>query len=239
VRRKKVSDQVSTGSQPNKSSRVILTALLLIGIPVLAFVAYLLIAPEATPTSTTTNTGAAIVDNDDFYDGSNVIDPPRELEDFTLTAQTGDPLSLSELRGRMVLMFFGYTHCPDFCPATLLTYRRIEEMLGENAGEVAFVFISVDGERDTPEVVAGYLVERGVADFVTGLTGDEATVQRVGTDYGLYVDILRGAETDDDYLVDHSVGSYLIDREGRMVMTYDFGTEASVIAEDIQQKLGV
>jgi protein SCO1 len=231
-----MSDQVS--SQPNKSSRVMLMALLLIGVPVIALVFYLLAAQGGNPTPATTNTGAAIVGNEDLYDGSTIIDPPRQLEDFTLTTQTGDPLSLSELRGRMVLLFFGYTHCPDFCPATLLTYRRIEEMLGDNADEVAFVFITVDGERDTPDIVADYLDERGVADFVTGLTGDEATVQRVGTDYGLYVDILRGTETDEDYLVDHSVGSYLIDGEGRMVMTYDFGTEASVIAEDIQQQVG-
>lgn len=181
-----------------------MTALLLIGVPAVAFVLYLL---AATSPPTTTNTGAAIVDSQNVYDGSTVIDPPRQLQDFTLTTQTGAPLSLSELRGRIALLFFGYTHCPDFCPATLLAYRRIEEMLGDNAGEVAFVFISVDGERDTPEVVADYLDERGVADFVTGMTGDEATVQRVGADYGLYVDILRATETDEDYLVDHSVGT--------------------------------
>ena len=111
------------------------------------------------------------------------VDPPHRLQDFTLTSQTGAPLSLSDLRGRAVLMFFGYTHCPDVCPTTLADYTRIKQALGGDADKVAFMFISVDGKRDTPDVLAQYLHQ--FDDQFIGLTADEATLKRIGAEYGL------------------------------------------------------
>ena len=83
--------------------------------------------------------------------GGAYVDPPRQLQDFTLTSHDAEPISLSDLRDRVVVMFFGYTNCPDVCPVTLTDYTRVKASLGDAAKDVTFVFVSVDGERDTPE----------------------------------------------------------------------------------------
>jgi protein SCO1/2 len=85
------------------------------------------------------------------------IDPPRPLADFTLPSQDGTPLSLSALHGKYVLLFFGYTHCPDVCPTTLTDFVQVKRALGAAASQVRFVFISVDGERDTPPVLRHFM----------------------------------------------------------------------------------
>jgi protein SCO1/2 len=221
-------------AKPSSTIRLVIVGLFLIGIPLLAILVFTSLAPDG---GTTTNTGAALLEGTP-YDGSTAVEPPRELQDFTLTAHTGEPLSLSELQGRVVVMYFGYTHCPDFCPATLLSYRRIRELLGDSDEEVTFLLVSVDPERDTPPVIAEYLESQGVADFVTGLAGEASVLQQIAPDYGLYYQTPPGVETGEDYLVDHSTLVYLIDREGRLVMIYDYGTEADVIAADVQEMLG-
>ncbi|MBN1965380.1 MAG: SCO family protein [Anaerolineae bacterium] len=163
-----------------------------------------------------------------------VIDPPRPVSDFTLTDQTGAPFSLSDLRGRAVLLFFGYTHCPDVCPLTLLEFRRVHDLLGTQAGDVAFVFVSVDGARDTPEALASTFALRGVDDFAIGLTGDEAALRRIGADYGLYFERQADTGSQADYLVDHTANSFLVDREGRLTTIFTFGTEPEQIAARIR-----
>jgi protein SCO1/2 len=119
-----------------------------------------------------------------------------------------------------------------------LSYRRIWELLGDSAEEVRFLLVSVDPERDTPPVIAEYLESQGVADFVTGLAGEEPVLQQIALDYGLYYEVPPGVELEDNYLVDHSTLVYLIDREGRLVMIYTYGTEPDVIAEDVREMLG-
>ena len=85
------------------------------------------------------------------------VDPPHLLQDFTLTSQTGDPIRLSDLRGRAAVLFFGYTHCPEECPTTMANFKRVKQMLGDQADQTAFVFISVDGTRDTPAQLTSFL----------------------------------------------------------------------------------
>jgi protein SCO1/2 len=137
----------------------------------------------------------------------------------------------------MALMLFGYTNCPDVCPSTLLEYKKIKRALGDNADQVNFVFISVDGERDTPERMKEY-VEGFDTNFV-GLTGDAATIQRLGGDYNLFVEKTPNTNgSPDNYLVTHNSNTYLVDKEGRLVALYVYGTDADVIAGDIQGRLG-
>lgn len=180
--------------------------------------------------------------------GGAVVEPPHLLQDFTLTSHTGDPISLSDLRGRVVLFFFGYTHCPDVCPTTLASYTRVKAALGENADEVAFAFISVDGTRDTPDEVAEYL-GRFDPDFI-GMTGDEQTVQRIGQEYGLFFQQQTEFEHQhedgqlhvhqlgqDEYLIGHTSPSFLVDREGYLRVVYFYGTEPDVIAAGIRDML--
>lgn len=173
--------------------------------------------------------------NDPEISGVRYIEPPRALTDFTLPASTGESLSLSDLRGQMVLLYFGYTHCPDFCPATLLDFERIQERLGEDAAEVAFVFVSVDPQRDTPEALADY-VRRFDPAFI-GLSGDEATLQSIAAEYGLTWTLNQRSPEDRTYTVDHTVSRFLIDREGRLLRVYNFGIGAVSIAEDIRELL--
>lgn len=178
---------------------------------------------------------ATIIEQDENFDGSTVIDPPREMPDFTLTDQGGDPLSLSDLRGKPVLLAFGYTNCPDVCPLTLNEFRNIKEDLGDQGDDVTFMFVSVDGQRDTPDMLKRYFAVRGIDDFV-GLTGEEADLRRIGVSYGLYFEY---GEPDENgyYLVDHTASSFLLDANGNWIMSYAFGTDRSVITEDLLELL--
>jgi protein SCO1 len=180
---------------------------------------------------------AAVIEGAEPFNGVTVVDPPRELHDFTLTNQNNEPTSLSDFKGRMALMLFGYTHCPDVCPLTLLEYKKIKTALGDKADQMVFVFISIDGARDTPAVMADYL-SRFDPDFV-GLTGDEATLTRIGTDYDLY--FARRADSSgstDNYQMDHTSNTFLVDKTGQLVALYDYGTAAALIADDIAKRMG-
>lgn len=160
-----------------------------------------------------------------------VLDPPKEIGDFTLTSHTGDPLSLSDLRGKAVLLFFGYTHCPDVCPMTLSEFKQVKRELGDAADRAAFVFVSVDGARDTPERLAAY-VGAFDPDFI-GLTGDEAALRQIGRDYGLFFQRSAYDNTQADYLVDHTASSFVVGPEGRLRIIYPYGTDPAIIAEGI------
>lgn len=144
-------------------------------------------------------------------------------------------------------MFFGYTHCPDVCPTTLADYRRVKAVLGNSAADVAFIFISVDGERDTPDVLTRYLGNFDT-EFI-GMTGDEATLRQMGAEYGL----MYQQETlnvrhehkhgydhnldEENYFVQHTSPSFLIDRDGYLRLVYFYGTQPQVIVEGIRQIL--
>jgi protein SCO1/2 len=167
-------------------------------------------------------------------DGGTLVDPPKQLTNFTLTSQTGAPLHLSDLRGRPVLLFFGYTHCPDACPTTLAEWKRVKATLGDAAKQVAFVFISVDSQRDQPAVLKKFLA--GFDPSFIGLTGDPATIEAVGKDYGLY--FKSHADTSNaQYVVDHSPYSYLIDQDGGLRMIYSMDVPESAISAGIKKML--
>lgn len=168
-------------------------------------------------------------------DHGTPLDPPRELSDFSFTSQTGAPLGLRDLRGSYALLFFGYTHCPDVCPTTLADFVLVKRQLGTLADQVRFVFISVDGDRDTPAVLARFMNTFDPS-FI-GLRGDDATLARIGKEYGLYYKKEQVAGTSEPYLVTHSTSAYLLDRDNRMRMLYGFGTPPKVIADDIRSLL--
>jgi protein SCO1/2 len=178
--------------------------------------------PTATPPATLTPIPGVIE-----------VMPPRELLDFTLPASTGEDVSLSGLQGNYTLLFFGYTHCPDFCPTTLATWKRIKEELGEAGAQVNYVFVSVDGERDTPEVLARYL-ERFDDAFI-GLTGNPEVLAEIAPDYGL--DYALNKEEGENYSVDHTTRTFLIDRQGRLVDVFSFDVPQSIIVAEIQQEM--
>ncbi|MDX2140823.1 MAG: SCO family protein [Chloroflexota bacterium] len=150
------------------------------------------------------------------------------LPDFTLINIEGEPTNLSDFAGRYVVLFFGFTHCPDFCPLTLSDYKIVKDELDDAASEVAFVFVSVDGERDTPEALGRY-VTRFDPSFV-GLTGDSEAVRALGTPYGLFFELNKESPDDTEYTVDHSTLTYIIDPERQLHSVVSYGTPPVTIA---------
>ena len=169
-------------------------------------------------------------------DGVRLIDPPREVTDFTLTSHTGSPLSLSDLRGKPVILFFGYTSCPDVCPMTMMDMQRVQGALGETDDEVSYLFVSVDGERDTPERLQRFFAMRNVEAFMHGMSGVDTTLRQITPDYGLFYQ-LNEPEANDYYTVDHTSSTFLLDAEGRLARIFAFGTEPDVIARHIRELL--
>lgn len=160
--------------------------------------------------------------------GGTLIDPPKAITtDKPFTSQFDKPLYLSDFRGRVALIFFGYTSCPDVCPITMSDFTRIRTILGGAAADVSFIFISVDPKRDTPDVLRTYLAAFDPS-FV-GLRTDEATLQALAKDF--YTTF--GAE-DDKGLVEHGSRSYLIDTKGLWRVSYPLGTPVQAVADDIQ-----
>jgi protein SCO1/2 len=164
------------------------------------------------------------------YQGA-LIDPPVPAADFTLSDQNEQPFRLSQQHGRVVLLFFGYTHCPDVCPATLTVYKKIKDSLGGESEQVRFVFITVDPERDTPEQLRRFV---GAFDpsFI-GLSGSREQLQAVWQAYGVYR-AEQQVESALDYVVDHSTRIYAIDRQGNWRLTYPFEMDWQAIARDVR-----
>lgn len=155
-----------------------------------------------------------------------LLDPPKEVGDFTLTNQDGQPFRLSDLHGKVALLFFGYTNCPDVCPTTLAEFKRIKALLGEDVERVAFVFVSVDGARDTPERLAAYV--RAFDPQFIGLTGDDATLRPIARDFGVFYQRVN-YESDVNYLVDHTASTFVVDRQGRLRLVFPYGTDPAAI----------
>lgn len=170
--------------------------------------------------------------------GVRPIEPARAVQDFSLPASTGSELAISDLQGKPVLLYFGYTHCPDVCLLSLNDVQSVRSILGEEADELSYLFISVDGDRDTSEILNRYFTQRNAADYMLGMSGDEVTLAQVGTDYGLFYELLTD-EADDsgNYIVNHTANFYLLDAEGRMNTIFAYGTDVDLIAERIQETL--
>jgi len=153
----------------------------------------------------------------------DVLNPPILLQDFELPSSTGEPMHLSDLRGSWLVVFFGYLHCPDFCPLTLTEYKRVKQLLGGDAESVKFVYVSVDGVRDTPQAIREYL-DNFDADFV-GFSGDDVTLAQIQPDYGFYYQRRLDDSEQPIYIIDHSTDSYLIDPNGFLVSKFHYGTD--------------
>jgi len=177
---------------------------------------------------------AVVLPNQEHQFGGSHFDPPAISPDFSLPDTEGNIFSLSENKDRVVLMFFGYTSCPDVCPATLSDFKEVHRLLGERASQVRLVFITVDPERDTPERLRRYL---GLFDSeIIGLTATPEQLEPVWKAYGVSV-IKTEADNPEGYFIDHSSRIYAIDKKRNLRVTYPFGTQSEVIAADIRYLL--
>jgi protein SCO1/2 len=130
------------------------------------------------------------------------------------------------------MIFFGYLHCPDFCPLTMAEFKRVKQLLGELADQVQFIYISVDGARDTPELIASYL-DNFDPSFI-GFSGDDVTLAGIQPDYGFYYQRKLDTGSQAEYIVDHSTRSYLLDRDGRLRSSFTYDTEPEAIANALR-----
>lgn len=162
------------------------------------------------------------------------INPPQPAPDFILPDTSGNMFQLSAHSGSVVLIFFGYTTCPDVCPATLANLRNVKSALGSAGTDLQVVFITVDPERDTKEKMLAYL-QQFDSSFV-GLTGSADQLDPVWKSYGVYREKREGA-SQAGYMMDHSSQVYVIDRQGNLRLTYGFDTPADAITHDMRALL--
>ena len=170
------------------------------------------------------------------FDGAIRIGKTIIVPDLALITQDGDKTSLRDLGGRFTLLTFGFTNCPDICPLTLSDFQQVHNLLGDQSEQVSFVFISVDGSRDSPAVLRNYFKRREL-DGITALTGAEETVRRFGAPLGLWFEVTGDASTG-AYSVNHTVGSFLLDADsGRWMMRFQFGLSPDQIAAELRKLL--
>ena len=159
---------------------------------------------------------------------AGVFDPPRMAPEFTLRGSDGADLALSRFRGRVVVLGFGFTACPDVCPVTLGTLASAHRKLGERGGEVQVVYITVDPERDDADTLRTYL-KKFDASFLGG-TGTPEQLEAVRNEYGIAAQRVARGES---YGFSHSSYTYLIDRAGRMRALMPYGSSADTYVHDL------
>lgn len=168
----------------------------------------------------------------EFYGSVRPENVPQE--DFTLTDQYGEPFRLADHRGKVVLLFFGYAHCPDICPVTLSNWARVEKKLGSERG-VEFVFVTVDPERDTAEKLREHLAIFSAT--IRGLTGTEEEMARVYERLGIFREKRTFSDSAMGYVVDHTSTMLLLDREGRVRVSHPYDGDPDEVAHDVRRLL--
>ncbi len=154
--------------------------------------------------------------------------------DFTLVGPGDRPVKLSDFRGKLVVLYFGYTFCPDVCPTTLAEVGQAMRKLGKQADGVQVIMVTVDPERDTPEHLAEY-----VGHFYPtfhGLSGTPEQIAAAAAAFGIYYRKHEGTAAT-GYLVDHTATISVLDREGRVRLVWPFGTDGDAMAADLGQML--
>lgn len=176
--------------------------------------------------------GTFVFGNPVRFRGTMYSDPYPIAPEIVLTRGDGTNFRLSEMRGRIVLLFFGYTACPDVCPTTLAELNQALGKLSEkDSSQVQVLFVTVDPGRDTPERAQQY-VNHFNSSFV-GLGGTESELQKVWTDYGVFREVVEGASAA-GYLVNHTARVTLIDQNGNMRVSFGFDTPVEDIVHDLK-----
>ncbi|WP_295854224.1 SCO family protein [uncultured Xylophilus sp.] len=160
------------------------------------------------------------------------IDDVRYASNFRLPDSTGRIRQLSDFRGRAVLMFFGFTQCPDVCPTALARAAEVRRLLGQQADELQVIFVTLDPERDTPDVLKAYTA--GFDPTFLGLHGDLVQTAATAREFRVFY---KKVPTASSYTLDHSTFSYLYDTEGRLRLLMRHDMTAAQYAQDVLQLL--
>jgi protein SCO1/2 len=151
---------------------------------------------------------------------------------FQLRDQHGQVRTLADFKGKVVAVFFGYTQCPDVCPTTLTEWVEIKHQLGADGDRLQGIFITVDPERDTPEMLKSYLANFDDS-FIALVPGSPEELAQVAKDYKVYYKRVEG-RTPTSYTMDHSAGSYLYDPQGRLRLYMRYGNKVEAQVADIR-----
>ena len=154
--------------------------------------------------------------------------------DFHLFDAQGRGRSLADYRGKAVVLFFGYTQCPDVCPTTMAELQGVMQALGPDAERVQVLFVTLDPARDTPDLLAQYVP--GFDRRFVGLYGDEAATVRTAKDFKVFFQRVPGA-TPTTYTLDHTAGTYVFDPQGRIRLFIRQGQAAATVVRDLKQLL--
>ena len=155
-------------------------------------------------------------------------------KDFRLTDHNGKLRTLADFRGKLVVIFFGYTQCPDVCPTTMAELKSVLQQLGPDAKRVQVLFITLDPERDTRELLANY-VPAFDPSFL-GLYGDPETTARTAKEFRVFYQ-KRPGPTPSSYTLDHTAGSYVFDAQGRVRLFVRYGDGGASLASDLRALL--
>lgn len=166
-----------------------------------------------------------------FFTRPQVVDGPGGGQ-FALVDQRGDPVDNSIFVGHPSLLFFGYTHCPDVCPTTMGEMQGWFSTLGDEARTLKAYFITVDPERDTPQMLNDYV--SWVSDRITGITGPRGEIDKVIADWNVVAQKVAGSAPD-DYTMNHTASVFLIDKAGKFVGTIAYQEETKTALEKIRR----
>ena len=151
-----------------------------------------------------------------------------------LADPSGKVRTLADFKGKAVVVFFGFTQCPDVCPTTLAEMKTVKKLLGDDGKRLQVLFVTVDPERDTAELLANYVT--AFDPTFLGLRGDPEATAKVAKDFKVFYQKVPGT-TPDSYSIDHTAGSYIFDPQGRLRLFVRHGQPADKIAADIKTLL--
>jgi protein SCO1/2 len=153
-------------------------------------------------------------------------------KDFALTDHDNKPRTLKDFQGKVVVMFFGYTQCPDVCPTSMTELVAVKKMLGADGEKLQVLFVTVDPERDKPELLKPYMANFDPS-FLALYPETPEKLAAVAKDYKVYYKKVDG-KTPTSYTMDHSAGSYIYDTQGRLRLYARYGSGAGALASDIK-----
>jgi protein SCO1 len=155
-------------------------------------------------------------------------------KDFALNDHNGQPRSLKDFAGKVVVLFFGYAQCPDVCPTTMAELAEIKKLLGADGSKLQGLFVTIDPARDTPEVLKAYMVNFDPT--FLALVPTPTQLAALAKDYKIYYKKVEG-KTDTSYTMDHSAGSYVYDTQGKLRLFTRYGTGPKPLSDDIKMLL--
>ena len=155
-------------------------------------------------------------------------------KDFALTDHNGQARTMADFKGKVVVIFFGYTQCPDVCPTSMTELAEVKKLLGSNADKLQGLFVTVDPARDTPELLKAYMANFDPT--FLALRAEPDKLEPIAKHFKIYYKKVEG-KTPTSYTMDHSAGSYVYDTQGRVRLFTRYGSGAAALASDIKMLL--